>query len=203
MVGNILYYLPNKAKYVSSVNINLCFSSWPVEKRQELLKQSLIELTRSILELGPMWLWPTEKLLGLVTEIKGIEALEDCLERKQGVVAATPHIGAWELCAVVGSSRYPFTAMYRPPRIHRLEPVIINARERAGARLVDFGRQGLKAMMSALHHGEVVGMLPDQEPRDTGGVFAPFLGVSAYTMTLISKLANISNAAVVFAYVQR
>ena len=48
-----------------------------------------------------------------------------------------------------------------------------------------------------------VEMLPDQEPRDTGGVFAPFFGVSAYTMTLISKLAKKTNAAVFFAYMQR
>ena len=203
IVGNSLYYLPNKTRNVSLTNINLCFSNDTVQQRRRLLRQSLIEASNSILELGPMWLWPTEKLLALVKDIRGIEALEACLEQKQGVVAATPHLGAWELCGLVGSSRYPFTAMYRPPRVARLEPVIISARERAGAKLVDFGRQGLKAMIHALKQGEVVGMLPDQEPRDTGGVFAPFMGVSAYTMTLVSKLAGKTNAAVFFAYMQR
>jgi KDO2-lipid IV(A) lauroyltransferase len=171
--------------------------------RRSLLRKSLIELCKTILELGPLWLWPTDKLMSLVKEIEGIESLEACLENHQGLFAATPHLGAWELCGLVGSSRYPFTAMYRPPRIKELEPWIIKARERAGARLVDYGRQGIKEMIEALRRGEVVGILPDQEPRDRGGVFAPFFGVSTYTMTLISRLARKTNAAVYFAYMER
>jgi KDO2-lipid IV(A) lauroyltransferase len=202
-VGLLLYLFPNKAKKVSIQNIEACFPTRSAQFRQTLLKDSLIELAKSILELGPMWLWPTDKLLALVKEIHNIEPLEKCLEQKQGLFAATPHLGAWELCGIVGSSRYPFTAMYRPPRISQLEPWIIRARERAGAKLVDYGRQGIKDMMNSLRQGEVVGILPDQEPRDIGGVYAPFFGVSAYTMTLISKMARKTNAAVFFACMER
>jgi len=58
-------------------------------------------------------------------------------------------------------------------------------------------------LINTLKRGEVVGILPDQEPRDIGGVFAPFFGVPAYTMTLISKMARKTNAAVFFAYMER
>lgn len=203
LVGYFLYIFPNNIKRVSSSNINACYKSETVEYRQRLLANSLKELAKSILELGPMWLWPKEKLLSKVVDISGIENLEACLESGRGLFAATPHLGAWELCGLVGSSRYPFTAMYRPPRIRKLEPIIINARERAGARLVDFGRQGIKEMISALKRGEVVGILPDQEPRDSGGVYAPFFEEPAYTMTLISKMARKTKAAVFFAFMQR
>jgi len=202
-VGNILYIFPNNIKHVSIININACFNDKTSQFRDKLLRNSLIELSKSILELGPMWLWPSEKLLSLVKEIKGIEPLEACLQQKQGLFAATPHLGAWELCGLLAASRYPFTAMYRPPRIPELEPWIIKARERSGAKLVDFGRQGLKEMINTLRRGEVVGILPDQEPRDTGGVYAPFFGVPAYTMTLISKMARKTNAAVFFACMER
>lgn len=202
-VGLCLYILPNKAKYVSQKNINSCFSHHSESYRDTLLRKSLIELGKTILELGPLWLWPTEKLLSLVKEIHGIEPLEACLQGGRGLFAATPHLGAWELCGLVGSSRYPFTAMYRPPRIKELEPWIIQSRERAGAKLVDFGRQGIKEMIVSLKKGEVVGILPDQEPRDSGGVFAPFFGVPAYTMTILSKLAGKTGAAVFFAYMER
>lgn len=203
IVGTILYILPNKSRYVSSRNINSCFPHHPVSYQDNLLRKSLIELAKTMLELGPLWLWRTEKLLSLVKEIDGIEPLEACLESGRGLFAATPHLGAWELCGLVGSSRYPFTAMYRPPRIKELEPWIIQSRERAGARLVDFGRQGIKEMIVSLKKGEVVGILPDQEPRDSGGIFAPFFGVPAYTMTIMSKLARKTGAAVFFAYMER
>jgi KDO2-lipid IV(A) lauroyltransferase len=203
IVGILLYIFPNKSKYVSQLNINSCFPNQSVSYRDNLLRKSLIELGKTILELGPLWLWPTEKLLSLVKEIHGIDPLEACLEGGRGLFAATPHLGAWELCGLVGSSRYPFTAMYRPPRIKELEPWIIQSRERAGARLVDYGRQGIKEMIQSLKKGEVVGILPDQEPRDSGGVFAPFFGVPAYTMTILSKLARKTGAAVFFAYMER
>ena len=198
-----MYITPNKIRYVSYKNINACFSDKSEAFRTHLLKSSLIELGKSLLEMGPMWLWPTSRLLSHVREIEGIEALEACLNDNRGLFAATPHLGAWELCGIVGSSRYPFTAMYRPPRIAELESVIISARERAGAKLVDYGRKGLKEMINSLNRAEVVGILPDQEPRDSGGVFAPFFGVPAYTMTLISKMARRTNSAVFFAYMQR
>ena len=160
IVGIFLYITPNKARAVAKVNIDLCFQDKSGRFRDILLRNSLIELSKSILELGPMWLWPKDKLLATVKEIHGIEPLEACLQRKQGLFAATPHLGAWELCGLVGSSRYPFTAMYRPPRIAELEPWIIKARERSGATLVDYGRQGLKEMINTLRRGEVVGILP-------------------------------------------
>ena len=181
----------------------MCFQHESNQFRAKLLRNSLVELCKSILELGPLWLWPTDKLLATVKEIQGIEPLEACLQQKQGLFAATPHFGAWELCGLLASSRYPFTAMYRPPRITELEPWIIKARERSGAKLVAYGRQGLKEMINTLKRGEVVGILPDQEPRDIGGVFAPFFGVQAYTMTLISKMARKTNAAVFFACMER
>ena len=203
VVGNIIYYLPNKARSVAETNINTCFQDKSSGFRKKLLRNCLIELCKSILELGPMWLWPTEKLLALIKEVQGIEPLEACLEQKQGLFAATPHLGAWELCSLFASSRYPFTAMYRPPRIAELEPWIIGARERSGAKLVGYSRQGLKEMINSLKQGEIVGILPDQEPRDIGGVFAPFFGVPAYTMTLMSKMARKTNAAVFFACMER
>ena len=203
IVGNLLYIIPNKAKKVAFINIDLCFSGHSKTYRRQLLRKSLVQMSNSLLELGPMWLWPKEKLLSQVKEVEGIEQLEACLANHRGLFAATPHLGAWELCGLFGSSRYQFTAMYRPPRVKALEPWIIRARERAGAKLVDYGRPGIKAMISALQQGEVVGILPDQEPRESGGVFAPFFGVPAYTMTLISKLARKTNAAVFFAYMQR
>jgi len=57
--------------------------------------------------------------------------------------------------------------------------------------------------MAALKRGEKVGILPDQDPSEGMGVFVPFFGVEANTMTLLSKLARRSGALVVVAYAQR
>lgn len=45
-------------------------------------------------------------------------------------------------------------------------------------------------------------MLPDQAPREGEGVWAPFFGKPAYTMTLAARLTQ-TGATVIFAYAER
>jgi len=203
-VGIVLYIFPNKVRYVSSRNIELCFCHESPAFRNTLLKNSLIELGKWLFELGPMWSWPMERLNQKIIAQEGMEDLLACLDTGKGALIATPHLGNWELAGLVGSENFPFTIMYRPPRIPGIEPRIRDARARGGAKLVGIDRGGLKQIISALKAGEAVGLLPDQEPRgETAGVFAPFFGVDAMTMTLFQKLARKTGAAVFFATMQR
>jgi KDO2-lipid IV(A) lauroyltransferase len=49
-------------------------------------------------------------------------------------------------------------------------------------------------MLRALRAGETVGLLPDQVPPDGMGVWAPFFGRPAYTMTLAARLVQQTGA---------
>ena len=51
--------------------------------------------------------------------------------------------------------------------------------------------------------GGVVGILPDQEPKQGEGEFAPFFGRPALTMVLLSRLAQRTGATVLFAFAER
>lgn len=77
------------------------------------------------------------------------------------------------------------------------------AREKTGSKVFPTNRKGVAAMFNALRRGECAGILPDQEPELEGGVFVPFFGIEALTMTLVSKLARKTEAAVVFGYARR
>jgi len=52
----------------------------------------------------------------------------------------------------------------------------------------------VRQMLRALRRGEGVGLLPDQVPPDGQGVWAPFFGLPAYTMTLAARLAQQTGA---------
>jgi KDO2-lipid IV(A) lauroyltransferase len=54
-----------------------------------------------------------------------------------------------------------------------------------------------------LKRGEPVGVLPDQVPQEGEGVWAPFFGRTAYTMTLPAKLAQLGKAAIILVYAER
>ena len=58
-------------------------------------------------------------------------------------------------------------------------------------------------MLKALKSGEAVGLLPDQVPPQGLGVWAPFFGRQAYTMTLSTRLAQQTGATILLAWGER
>jgi len=84
-----------------------------------------------------------------------------------------------------------------------IDGLIRKARERFGAKLVPTNAGGVRTLYQALAGNELVAILPDQDPRDKGGQFAPFFGIQANTMTLLSRLSQKSNAAVLCCYAER
>ncbi|MBK8183125.1 MAG: hypothetical protein IPK63_09600 [Candidatus Competibacteraceae bacterium] len=62
---------------------------------------------------------------------------------------------------------------------------------------------GVRALLTSLRQGEVLGILPDQDPGKEGGVFAPFFGIAASTMTLVSRLALKTGVPVFLTWAER
>ncbi len=203
LLGRLFYWLPNDLRRVTRINTALCLPELTAAERKKLEKASLIEMAKTGLELGPMWLWSKQRSLSLIRNIHGQDQLDIALKRKQGVILALPHIGMWEILGVYGSINYPMTSLYRPPRLAPLEKIMRNGRERFGATLVATDVQGIRQLYKALSRGELVAILPDQEPRWGNGVFAPFFGVSAYTATLLTRIAHRSQATVLLAWAER
>jgi KDO2-lipid IV(A) lauroyltransferase len=58
-------------------------------------------------------------------------------------------------------------------------------------------------MIRALRRGEVVGLLPDQVPPDGQGVWVPFFGKPAYTMTLAARLVQQTGCALLLLWAER
>jgi KDO2-lipid IV(A) lauroyltransferase len=65
---------------------------------------------------------------------------------------------------------------------------------------------GVRALLKTLKQKGNIMILPDQVPaaeRGGEGVWAPFLGDRAYTMTLLPRLANTSQSTVIFFFAER
>jgi len=68
---------------------------------------------------------------------------------------------------------------------------------------VDFDLSGVRAMLKALRRGEAIGVLPDQVPGLGEGEWVEFFGRSAYTMTLVARIAEQTGAPVLICYAER
>ncbi len=202
-LGWVLAHTPNPLRHCGAVNLQLCLPETTPAERRRLLRHSLIETGKTILEAGPLWHWSAPRIRALMGEASNAEAVDAALAKGKGVILATPHIGSWELGGHYCAARWGITTLYRPPRMAALDGLIRRGRERCGARLVPTDASGVRQLYETLARGGVIGILPDQDPGDSGGVFAPFFGVPANSMLLLGRLARKTGAAVVFGYCER
>ncbi len=126
----------------------------------------------------------------------------------KGVVFLTPHLGCFEVTAQAYARIHapqlgPITVLYRPARQRWLEDLQRVARDRPGLAAAPASLQGVRQLVRALRSGHAVGLLPDQVPPQGQGVWAPFFGREAYTMTLAARLVQQTGAAVVLAWGER
>ncbi|MCW8899801.1 MAG: lysophospholipid acyltransferase family protein [Gammaproteobacteria bacterium] len=203
VIGWLAIIIPNRNRAVTEKNLQLCFPKMNLQQQKQLLRKSLIETGKTFTEAGPMWKWEKDKLFKLIKQVQGEELLTKALENKHGVILALPHLGNWELLSLYVSNKYPTTSMYQRPKMAQLESIIKHGRERMGANLVPADNVGVRAMLKALKNNELVVILPDQEPNTGTGLFAPFFGLQAYSMTLVSRLAKKTQASVIIAYTKR
>ena len=202
-IGWLHWMLPNRLKRTSRENIERCYADREPAWRRWLLRANLIETGRTLAE--SVWILgrPARHSLPLIRETHGLEHLETALRAGRGVLFATPHLGAWEISAVAAAEHIPMTVLYRPARVAAFEDLVSGARARLGLTPAPTNASGVRALHRALQRGEAVGILPDQEPRTGQGVFAPFFGQPALTMTLVSRLARRSGASVIIAITRR
>ncbi|MCC6208318.1 MAG: lysophospholipid acyltransferase family protein [Gammaproteobacteria bacterium] len=203
VAGWLLARVPNDSRHVAGINLARCFPGLNAADRQHLMEECLIETAKTAVETGPLWYWDRERIRRLVLSAAGEDLLEQSLATGRGAILAIPHLGAWEVVGLYCSMRYPMTSLYRPPRLGSLDALMTTARERFGARLVPSDTAGVRALLKALRRGELLAILPDQEPRYGNGIFSPFFGIPAYTMTLLARLAQQTGAPVFITYAVR
>lgn len=201
-LGWLMVIFPNRSRQVARINIGLCFPELDARAQAVLVNRSLIEMGKTLMETGILWLGSEARFERLIKDVHGGEILRTGLDKQRGVIVIAPHLGSWETVGIYCSARHPMTSLYRPPQIYELDKIIRGSRERSGAKLVPTDVQGVKALYKALADNHVIGILPDQDPRE-GGRFAPFFGVPAYTMILLSRLARKTQATPVLVFAER
>jgi KDO2-lipid IV(A) lauroyltransferase len=156
------------------------------------------------------WLWLRPRGQGVLHLVRwdGVAHFEAALDAGRGVILALPHLGCWEmvgqsLAERYGPTRGPLVALYRPARKAWLAPLVASSRDRPGLKAVPTSVAGVRSLIKVLRGGGYTAILPDQVPPLGQGVWAPFLGRPAYTMTLLQRLAQQTGARVLACWCER
>jgi KDO2-lipid IV(A) lauroyltransferase len=166
------------------------------------LHAAVAEAGKAIVELPFIWCAPQQRI-NRVARMENYELVQAALDAGRGIVFLTPHLGCFEITAQQVSLHTPITVMYRPPRKSALKPLVEGARARGMMTLAPANLSGVRQLAKTLRRGEPVGILPDQVPQEGEGVWAPFFGRPAYTMTLPAKMAQLGKAPVIVTYAER
>lgn len=170
---------------------------------RRLLRQTVGESGKAVIELLAVWLRPYDRVLKLVRDTRGWEHIDAARAAGRGIIVIAPHIGCFEMINLHFAAHHPFTAMYKPPRKPFLDRLMLAGRQRGQARLVPTDFSGVRALLAALKRHEAVGILPDQVATGGDGVWAPFFGRPAYTPTLVASLQRKTGAAAFFVAAER
>ena len=170
-------------------------------------RRAVAEAGRMTLELPRLWLRATEAPVPDPVRWEGAELIEQALGRPGGLLILTPHLGSFEVAAHAYAQRFgprqPMTVLYRPARKAWLRQMEETARARPGLSSAPASLAGVRQLMRALRDGGTVALLPDQVPPQGQGVWAPFFGRPAYTMTLAARLARQTGATVLLSWCER
>ncbi len=203
-IGWLLGHVDNPLRRKAEQTLAQVRTPFGAQTGQEFLRSSLIEAGKSFVEIARIWTGDPQNVLALVREVRGGELFEAALTSGRGLIIAAPHLGCWELLNYWLCSRTPIAIAYRPPRQTDLEPLLIRARGGLAAEQVRAeGASGVRVLFKRLAAGGVIGILPDQQPKQGEGEFAPFFGTPALTMVLLSRLAQRTSATVLFAFAER
>jgi KDO2-lipid IV(A) lauroyltransferase len=122
----------------------------------------------------------------------------------RGIVFLTPHLGCFEVTARSYAAQFgAITVLFRPARKPWLRDIVATSRSRPNMAAVPTTLSGVRQMLRALKAGEAVGLLPDQVPPQGLGVWAPFFGQEAYTMTLPARLVQQTGAVLLLVWGER
>lgn len=165
----------------------------------QAVRPAIAEAGRFVAELPKLWLRPASQSCLVNVRVEGQPHVAQAFAQGRGVIFFGPHCGSFELgpqalAELYGPVHGPITAMYRPARkawLARLERV---ARNRPGLSVVPAGLSSIRLMHKALKANRAVALLADQVPPEGLGIWAPFFGRPAYTMTLAARLAMQSGA---------
>lgn len=163
------------------------------------VRSAVAETGKLLAELPRLWFGPPVPI-----RWNGGELVSAAQAQGRGIVFLTPHLGCFEVTAQGYAAQFGrITVLYRPARKPWLRDLVDSARGRANLATAPTTLAGVRQMLKALKGGEAVGLLPDQVPPEGLGLWAPFFGRDAYTMTLSTRLAQQTGAVILLAWGER
>jgi KDO2-lipid IV(A) lauroyltransferase len=192
-LGSIASWFPTLNRSFAARNLELCFPDKGPAERRLLLKQYFRLSGYATLSLSVAWFAPRWRMKKFIT-LRETHRIQEAFARGKNVILLAPHFLGLDIGGARLSMEMKCISMYRQARDPLLE-YLFQRRSRFGS--IVFERMGsLRPIIRHIREGRPFYYLPDQDMGERASVFVPFFGIPAATVTILSRLADTTNAVV-------
>lgn len=204
LLAKTLYPLLGGLRRTGMRSLEIAFPEKPAEEREQILRNSFLNLGRVLGELSQFPRYTPEKLSAMFD----FEFMFNSADRAEydrikeegghrGTILVGAHLGNWEIGVFSYSAlEHSFHYLARPLDNPRIEEMLVNLRTRYGNRPIN-KNNSVGASIDVLRNDEGLGVLPDVNVHPKDGVFVPFFGVQACTTSGVAMLALRTNSLIV------
>jgi len=199
-LGILAYYILPSRRRIVLRNLELCFPEWSAQKRAEIVRANFESSGMGLIEGGIAW-WGQSERLSSFTQIQGLEHFQAAYQQGRGVLVLGAHFTSMELGGRIAAMNLPASTVFKAAKNARFNSVMLERRGRYFQTLI--ANDNLRGMLDLLKSGGACWYGIDQDFGAEQSVFAPFFNVQTATLTLASKIAQRTGAAVLFSYPER
>jgi KDO2-lipid IV(A) lauroyltransferase len=192
--GLVLYAAARERRRVGRINLRLCFPEKSERERRRLLRHHFQAFGRAVLERGILW-WSSKSRIMRLIRLEGLEHWKEVQGRP--VIWLAPHFVGLDMGGTRLAAEYEAASMYSRQKNRLLDAILYHGRTRFVMPRLFSRQEGVRPLVKALREGLPFYYLPDMDFGARDSVFIPFFGVTAATITGLSRMARLAKAVVV------
>ena len=193
-LGRLAVHFSTKIRSTAATNLGLSFPELDASERQQLLKKNFEAVGVSIFETALGWWGSSKKLLPLVN-ITGLEHVQNALAKGNGAIICAAHFTSLHLAARLLALNFPVALMYRPQKNPVINKVIHKVMATNFKRAIQ--REQIRDMVRTLKNNMAICYTPDIDAGTQNSLFMPFFNIPTATITATSRLAKLTQTAVI------
>jgi KDO2-lipid IV(A) lauroyltransferase len=193
VLGWATWLLAHERRYITEVNIRLCFPELGRDEQAALVREAFSENGIGLIETATGWIRPARHFFH-IGELRGGELLQQGLDRGKGVLLLGGHYSTLDFSANLLSLYFPFAVTYRAHRNPLFDAFMLRGRIRNCNGVFD--RKDIRGAFRHLKQNKLLWYAPDQDYGPEQAVYAPFFGQQAATITAGTRFANFNDSAV-------
>jgi lipid A biosynthesis lauroyl/palmitoleoyl acyltransferase len=193
-IGWLLFILFKSRVFIVKKNITWCFPNKESKEIDKLVKESVLNLGISLIELANCF-YLSDKALKRRYVLEGLDNLSQYLKNNTPVVLLLGHFTTMLLAGRMLNQAIPIADVYFKQKNKLVDWMMRCSFEKHGATMVD--NQDMRAMIKVLKNNLPLWYAPDQDYGLNGSVFVPFFNIETATTKATARLVKITKAAVV------